>query len=263
MTIEAFNLADKFQLPVFISSDLYLSERNESLESLKIENINIDRGKLLSEIPSGGYRRFADTPNGVSPRILPGTANAEYVAATDEHDEDGITISDLFTNPAIRAKMMRKRMRKLEFVLQEIAPPELEGPKDAKITLVGWGSTYSVLLEAQQELARQSIPVNIFAPRYLFPFHANAAKQLLDSCALTLAVEANYTGQLARLIKMETGFSIHHHLHKYDGEPFEPSQVIEHVKKLLKEKPEFKTIESVTSSEGISADFSPLRSGHA
>ncbi len=229
MTIDAFNLAEKYQVPVLITSDLYLAERNETLDGLDITNIPLDRGPLLAEVNGGPYRRFKDTPSGVSPRILPGTPGAMYVSATDEHDEDGIVISDVFTNPAMRVKMMEKRMRKMDGILKELPEPTIEGPQDAALTLVGWGSTHAVLIEAMQALAKEGITVNVFAPRHLWPFKGEAVRKLLEKAKLTLAVEANYTGQLAKLIRMETGFAIPHHLHKYDGEPFEPEQVINHI----------------------------------
>ena len=257
MVIEAFNLAEKYQCPVLISSDLYLSERNESLDGLNITDIPIERGELVTE-SNGTYRRFLDTKSGVSPRALPGTPGTVYVAATDEHDQDGVVISDVFTNPPMRAKMMDKRMRKLEGILKELPDPEVEGPAEADLTLVGWGSTYSVLREAMEVLGKEGVKVNLLAPRYLWPFKGEALRKLLERAKVTLAVEANYIGQLAKFIRMETGLAIQHHLHKYDGEPFEPAQVIGHVKTLLKERPKASTTVSVVSDEGLPPDFSPI-----
>jgi len=258
MTIEAFNLAERYQVPVLVTSDLYLSERNETLDGLDITHVKIDRGQAVSEVNGAPYRRFKLTPNGVSPRVVPGTPGATYVAATDEHDEDGVVISDVFTNPAVRVKMMDKRMRKMDFIAKELPDPELEGPADAPLTLVGWGSTHAVLTEAREALQKEGIAVNVFAPRYLCPFKAEAAKKLLERAKMTLAVEANYTGQIAKLIRMETGVTIQHHLHKYDGEPFEPGQVISHIKQLLAKKPTQSTTASVQSDEGLPPDFSPI-----
>ncbi|MBI3324014.1 MAG: 2-oxoacid:acceptor oxidoreductase subunit alpha [Candidatus Omnitrophica bacterium] len=258
MAIEALNLADKYQCPVLISSDLYLAERNETLERLDITDVPIDRGELVTQWNGKPYRRFLDTPNGVSPRALPGMPATVYIAATDEHDQDGVVISDVFTNPAIRVKIMEKRMRKMDAILKELPEPQLEGPTDAPLTLVGWGSTYAILLETMQALAKEGVKVNVFCPRYLWPFKGEAARKLLERCQMTLAIEANYTGQFSKLIRMETGIEIRHHLHKYDGEPFELGQVIAHVKKLLATKPKGPTVASVLSDEGLPADFSPI-----
>ena len=258
MTIEAFNLAERYQCPVLISSDLYLSERNESMDGLDITNIPIERGEIVTDANGGIYRRFLDTKTGVSPRALPGTPGTVYVAATDEHDQDGVLISDMFTNPPMRAKMMDKRMRKLEGILKELPDPELEGPAEADLTLVGWGSTYAVLRETMEVLAKEGVAVNLVAPRYLWPFKGEVMRTLLERAKVTLAVEGNYIGQLAKFIRMETGIAIQHHLHKYDGEPFEPGQVIAHVKKLLKERPKQSTTASVVSDEGLPPDYSPI-----
>src|SRR5881396_1675101 len=113
--VEAFNLAEKYQLPVLIISDLLLSEHPETIEADALRHdVAIERGELVTEWPktNGPYRRYANTPSGVSPRALPGTEGTEYVAATDEHDEEGILISDVFTSPPVRRKIMERRMKK-------------------------------------------------------------------------------------------------------------------------------------------------------
>ena len=256
--IEAFNLAEKYQCPVLLISDLYLAERLETFEGVNLTKVPIDRGALLAQPPGTPYRRFLDTPTGISPRVLPGTPGAIFTAATDEHDEDGVVISDVFTNPALRVKMMSKRMRKMEHLLKALAPPQLDGPKDADLTLIGWGSTYQVLLEAMEALQREGFKVNVLAPRVLWPFQAEAVRQLLERCPVTMSVEANATGQLVKLIRMETGVSIQHHLRKFDGEPFEPRQVIEQARTILKTKPKSPVFATVVSDEGVPPDFSPI-----
>ena len=258
MTIHGFNLAEKYQLPVMIATDLYLAERLETFDGVNITNVPIDRGELLTQVPASGYRRFADTKTGVSPRALPGTPGAVYTAATDEHDEDGIVISDVFTNPAIRQKMMEKRMRKMPHLLRELPAPSVDGPKDADLTLVGWGSTYQVMLEAMDVLNQEGAKVNVFCLRYLWPFQTEHVRQVLQKCKITMSVEANYTGQLVKLIQMETGIAIQHHLRKYDGEPFEPKQVVEQTRTILKTRPKDPVTASAISDEGLPPDFSPI-----
>jgi 2-oxoglutarate ferredoxin oxidoreductase subunit alpha len=255
--IQAFNLAEKYQCPVLIMSDLYLAERLETFDGVDIANVPIDRGALLTSV-ANGYRRFADTPTGVSPRVLPGTPGAPYVAATDEHDEDGIVISDVFTNPPVRAKMMKKRMRKVDHLSKELPAPAIDGPQDAELTLVGWGSTYQVMLEAMEVLNKEGLQVNVLCLKTIWPFQGEPVAKLLSQCKLTMAVEACYTGQLARLIRMETGIAIQHHLRKFDGEPFEPKQVIDQARTILKTKPKEPVIASVVSDEGLPPDFSPI-----
>ncbi len=257
MTIQSFNLAEKYQCPILITSDLYLAERLETFDGVDINKIPIERGQLVTQA-NGAYRRFQDTPTGVSPRALPGTPGTIYTSATDEHDEDGVVISDVFTNPPVRAKMMDKRMRKLEHLLKELPPPQIDGPRNADLTLVGWGSTYSVLLEAMEQLNKEGLSINVLCLRHIAPFQTEAVRKLLAGCKMTMSVEACYTGQLVRLIRMETGVSIQHHLRKFDGEPFEPKQVIDQARTILKTKPKEPVIASVVSDEGLPPDFSPI-----
>jgi 2-oxoglutarate ferredoxin oxidoreductase subunit alpha len=258
MAIEAFNIAEKYQCPVMIATDLYLAERLETFDGVDITNIPIERGELVKQANGGAYRRFADTPTGVSPRALPGTPGTVYTSATDEHDEDGIVISDVFTNPAMRVKMMEKRMRKIGYLLKELPLPTIDGPKDAQLMLVGWGSTYQLMLEAMDVLNQDGPNVNVLCLKYLWPFQTEAVRALLEKAKITVSVEGNYTGQLVKLIRMETGFTVQHHLRKYDGEPFELGPVVEEIRKILKTKPKESVIATFVSDEGLPPDFSPI-----
>jgi 2-oxoglutarate ferredoxin oxidoreductase subunit alpha len=233
--VEAFNLAEKYQCPVLIASDLLLSEHRESADPDDFNvDVPIDRGTLVTNgVSQGEYKRFAITPSGVSPRALPGTEGTAYVAASDEHDETGVLISDEYTNPAMRALMMDKRMRKMEGLLKDCPPPQLFGPADADVTLVGWGSTKGVIREAMVALADEGITANNLQIRYLVPFHEAEVRNILQASRRTLVVENNYTGQLARHIRAETGCTVDGKILKYDGEPFEPHHIVARVKEVL------------------------------
>ena len=232
---EAFNLAEKYQLPVMIMSDLYLSEHMETVSNIDFK-VAIDRGLIANNDGGNGqrFKRYAFTETGVSPRSLPGMEGLIHVAASDEHDETGILISDVFTDEEMRVKIMNKRMRKMEFVLKELPPPTLYGPANAEITLVGWGSTYSVLRETVETLAEDDITANHLHIRYLWPLNGDAVTRILARSNRILDVEGNYSGQLARLIRMETSIKIENKLLKYDGEPFYPNQVVKKAKELVR-----------------------------
>lgn len=233
---EAFNWAERYQIPVLIASDLYLSEHRETVDPEDIRfDVPIDRGEAaLREWPADQeYKRFADTPTGVSPRVLPGTPGVCYTAATDEHDERGILISDVGTDPVKRKKSMDKRMRKLRFLRQEIPAPQVIGPERADVTLVGWGSTKGILIEAADLLTRAGISTNVLALKYLYPFPSDGVMDVLRRSPRVIVVEQNYTGQLMRHIRAETGFLAHGAVRKYDGEPMEPLYVVEGVKAIL------------------------------
>src|SRR3989454_4295418 len=134
---ELFNLVDNCQCPGIVISDLLISEGRFSVDP---DDINlrpkIDRGELIA-VPSttNGYLRYKDTESGISPRALPGLEGYVHVVATDEHDEDGVLISDEYTNPHKRRKMVEKRARKFKDIASKIAPPALEGPEEAELTL--------------------------------------------------------------------------------------------------------------------------------
>ncbi|MBI2503832.1 MAG: 2-oxoacid:acceptor oxidoreductase subunit alpha [Candidatus Latescibacteria bacterium] len=242
MTVEAFNIAEKFQLPVIMISDLLLGQHVETVEADALKpDVPIERGELIRDasaaLMSGGFKRYTFTPSGVSPRVLPGTEGTAYVAATDDHDETGVLISDEHTNPALRRKSQEKRMHKLKGVLAQLPPPRLEGPADADVTLIGWGSTWGVIHEAASQLNEIGIRANHLHIRYLFPFHNREVREILQACRRTAVVECNYTGQFARHLRAETGFSVDDLILKYNGEPFEPGDIVERVKAILEGRP--------------------------
>ncbi len=238
--VEAFNLAEKYQLPVILISDLLLSEHPETIEPETLTAaVTIDRGELVTEpsAENGKYKRYAFTPSGISPRALPGTANALHVAASDEHDEEGILISDVFTNPAVRRKIAEKRFRKLELALRDLPAPQLWGPADAEVTLIGWGSTQGVIREAVGQLAAAGVRANQLQVKYLHPFHSREVSEILGRSKRTICIELNATGQFARHLRAETGYSVHDRILKYDGEPFEPHHITEEVLAILEGRP--------------------------
>ena len=236
LIVEAFNLAEKFQVPVIVLSDLYLSEHMESLDGIDLD-FSIERGEFAkpdvgSTDSKNGFKRYAFTESGVSPRSFPGRAGTVFQASSDEHDDAANIISDVFTDEEMRTRMFQKRMRKMERILPELAPPRLEGKNAADLTLIGWGSTYGMIREAVSALGEEGMTLNHLHIKYMLPFHAKQVKEILESCRNTLTIESNYTGQLSRLIRMETGFDIKHQLLKYDGEPFYPGQIITKVREV-------------------------------
>ena len=161
-----------------------------------------------------------------------------HVVATDEHDEDGVLISDEFTNPHKRQAQHEKRMRKMEGILGQLEPPKLYGPVEAQVTLVGWGSTEGVIREAMEKLAEEGIIANNLQITWLVPLHVEAITALLAKRQRVIIVENNYSGQFSRYLRSETSLVAHGHIRKYDGEPFMPHHVVDGVKKILAGKTE-------------------------
>ena len=244
---ELFNLCDQYQCPGLVLSDLLISEGTSSIDPSDLDfNVKIDRGQLI--LPNGNgenaslgsgyndnaYWRYRNTESGISPRAVPGVPGHIFVAATDEHDEDGTLISDEFTNPHKRRKMVEKRARKMEAVVRDIEPPKLIGPENAQVTLVGWGSTEGVIREAVEKLAgEEGIVANQLAIKWIVPFHTEEVTRILSRSKKVIIVENNYSGQFARYLRSETGFAAHGHIRKYDGEPFMPHHIVEAVKEQL------------------------------
>ena len=233
---EIFNLTDRFQCPGIVLCDLLLSEGRLSVDPKLLDfNPHIDRGEMIT---SNGevhdeYLRYKITESGVSPRAIPGIPGFTHVVSSDEHEENGVLISDEYTNHAKRRVMMDKRMRKVAGIEAAVAPPVLDGPADADVTLIGWGSTDGTIKEARAMLAEQGITTNQLQIRWIVPLHGDAILKILHGAKRTIMVENNYSGQFARYLRSETSFVADGHIRKYDGEPFMPHHIVEAVRDQL------------------------------
>ena len=239
LAAEAFNLAEVYQTPVILMSDLYLSEGYRTVDGFDFQ-VPIIRGLLAQDggEAEGRYLRYKITESGVSPRALPGQKGFEFIAGSDEHDEKGELISDVLAGipeyVEVRKRMMEKRMRKLDGLRRDTKGPELWGPQDADLTLISWGSTQGPLREAVLNLQEtEGLSVNSLEFSYLFPFHAEETRAVLARAKRTLAVEGNFTGQFSRLLTAETGIRPDRFLGKYDGEPFAPSEIEAKIREVL------------------------------
>ncbi len=237
---EMFNLVDKFQCPGIVLGDLLLSEGHTSVEPEELDfDVEIDRGELITSANGNGengandYKRYLFTESGISPRAIPGVRHHTHTVASDEHMEDGVLISDEFTNPVKRRQMMEKRQRKVAGIEAAVKPPELIGAPDADVTLIGWGSTNGVIQEAIELLNEGGISANQLQIRWMVPLHGERIVEILRGCRHTIIIENNYSGQFARYLRSETSFVPNGHIRKYDGEPFMPHHIVEAVKDQL------------------------------
>jgi 2-oxoglutarate ferredoxin oxidoreductase subunit alpha len=234
---EIFNITDRFQCPGIVLCDLLLAEGRLSVDPRELDfSPAIDRGELITSNVSGeheAYKRYKITESGVSPRAIPGVPGYTHVVSSDEHDEDGVLISDAYTNSVKRRAMMEKRMRKMDGIAASVPPPQLRGPANADVTLIGWGSTYGVIDEACELLQEAGVSANHLPIRWLVPLHGDAILDLLHGARHTIIVENNYSGQFARYLRSETSFVPNGHIRKYDGEPFLPHHIVEAVQDQL------------------------------
>jgi len=236
-TMRAFNWAGKYQIPVILLTDKYVAESEVSAEPFDVDRVKIERGLLVNEQYEGNgkeYARYEVTETGVSPRATPSTKRTIVHANSDEHDEYGITSDD----PDVTTMMMDKRMRKLqtitkEFEEREIETTKLHGSEEAQATIASWGSTKGPIREAIRILDPEGIAVNFLQILYLHPFPKTRVEKALEKTKKVIVVEQNKTSQLSGLIREHSLRKPDHKILKYDGRPFNPENLAEHVKEAL------------------------------
>ncbi|MEX2355444.1 MAG: 2-oxoacid:acceptor oxidoreductase subunit alpha [Thermaerobacterales bacterium] len=236
--IEAFNLADRFQCPVIIASDLFLGLSRQSIDGLDYDEIKIDRGAMVTqeELDSqerGTYKRYRVTESGITPRTIPGMPKGEFVALSNEHGEEKYEETE---DPGERAVQMQKRMRKLDqFDAWDLAIRH-EGAEDADLLLVGVGSNYGPIQEALEELqADAGAKVGHLHIRLLHPFPVEQVARYIARAARVLVIENNFTGQVRGLLKQHVGYHDRYEsCLKYDGDPFLIEEIVTKARETLK-----------------------------
>jgi 2-oxoglutarate/2-oxoacid ferredoxin oxidoreductase subunit alpha len=228
LAVTAFNLAEKYQVPVFVLTEQALCQSKATLAPLDVDRVQIDRGKLIDsgEVVFGEYKRFAFTEDGVSPRVIPGVPGGMHLAPGSEHNDAGV----ITENARNRARMMEKRMGKLVSMRDDLPKPVLHGIADADIAIVGYGANRGPIAEAVQRLAAGGVLTRFLQLRTLWPFPEDDIKAFVRGAQHVLVVENNYTGQLMQLIRAVVGpLDALHGVRKYDGRPFRPIEVIDAV----------------------------------
>ncbi len=238
-TFDAFNYADRYQVPVIVLADKFLASSYKNVDFFKGDSMKVDRGDVLQESDLGkmgdSYRRYSFTDLGISPRSRPGEKGGIFWTTGDEHDEQG----HITEASDIRVKMMRKRFRKIELA-SEVIPDQkkatLHGPNEAPITLVGWGSTKGAILDARRDLLADGVETNFLQVRYVNPFPTAFVEKVLSNSSQKIMVENNYSAQMAGLIREKTGVAMDHKIVKFDGRPFSQNEVYEGVRDILKNR---------------------------
>jgi 2-oxoglutarate/2-oxoacid ferredoxin oxidoreductase subunit alpha len=236
-TIEAFNLAEEYQCPVIIVTDLALSLGKQTVEPLDYDKIEIRRGKLVTDeekLPelenSELFPRYEFSEDGVSRRVLPGKKYGLHHVTGVEHNETGRP----FEGAVNRKKMMDKRLSKLTNLSIPNPIHADTRHEDADILIVGFNSTYGTIQEAMGRLEADGLKVNHAHVRQLMPFPSEQLKEQMEKAKKVVVVENNATGQLTSLIKMNVGMAEKLvHVGKYDGNPFLPMEIYKECKELL------------------------------
>lgn len=226
----AMEMAEAYQVPCILLTDQYLADTVVDADpgDFPVFRVNrrIVRGSDVPRDAKGKYLRYAFTGDGVSPMAVPGEPGISVVGDSDEHTEDGHLTED----HAVRIAMVEKRMRKGEALEMETLPPLLAGPPDGEVLLIGFGSTKGSIAEAREILSAEGIATAAVHLRQVAPFPARAVSEILDRYRTALTVENNRSGQLARLIRSETGREVSGTISRFDGLPFTPGDVVERVK---------------------------------
>ena len=220
---QAFNYAERYQMPVIHLMDKALASTTQTLEPFDLSRVHIERGVIAPPVTSpngaGPYPRFEPSDTGISPRVLVGTPGRIHWFTGAEHTEIGRVTED----PVVRERMMEKRMRKLETAAREIPLEEklrVYGDPDAAFTIVSWGSTKGAILEALQLLRRDGIAARFVQVRLLWPFPAEEIRPYLETARPLVVAELSYTAHIDQLLRETTGFGADYYVLKYSGRPF-------------------------------------------
>lgn len=226
LTVEAFNLADRYQTPVIFLTDHFLASSYATVNKFNLSKVVIDRGKLYQG-ESPNYKRHEITESGISPRAFPGMSKALAVTDSDEHDEAG----HLTENAEIRNEMVRKRLRKMNGFEEKVLAPSLYGEETPEILLIGWGSSYGPIREVVDTLQVAGINIGMMNLDHLYPFPTESVLKAMKQAKKSIVIEGNATGQLARLIRTETGIEADVKVLRYDGRPFTAACILEELNK--------------------------------
>lgn len=224
-TFRAFNIADKYQIPVIILSDQFLGDSSKTIDRIDISNLKIERHLLDPEQQDGDYKRYKYTDDGISPRAYPGQFDdREQVVLidSDEHDEFGHIVEDAET----RNKMVEKRERKMDkLTAEDLLDAEYIGDEDPDYVFVGWGSSYGPIKEAREMLSDQ-YKIGQLAFNDVWPLPEEKLREFNEKGTQLVFVESNGSSQFAKLVRAETGIKADYNILKYDGRPFSGKEIM-------------------------------------
>ncbi|MDG5819777.1 2-oxoacid:acceptor oxidoreductase subunit alpha [Natronococcus sp. A-GB7] len=238
-TIEAFNLAEKYNTPVFLVSDLAMSVTEQTFppEAFDMDAVEIDRGKLVDDEEvqewldsQGRFRAHAATEDGVSPRSIPGTTDGAHMSTGLEHDELGRRTEE----QEIRVQQVDKRNRKVETAKNEEEWEYREfGNPDAENLVISWGSNEGALVEALEYLEDEGVDVRVISVPYIFP--RPDLTDEIEAAEETIVVECNATGQFADVIEHDVLTRVKR-INKYTGVRFKADELAEEITTKLTEE---------------------------
>ncbi len=225
-TVRAFDIAERYQIPVILLSDQYLGDATATVKPFDLSRVKV--ASPLRELPEGKeYLRYRLTENGISPRLVPGKARGFVSADSDEHDQGGRIIE----GSDMRNKMMEKRMGKLALLKEELQEPDFIGPEEFATLLIGWGSLKGPLSEAVELMNKGSgekYAALVFGD--VWPLPEKLLREKAEKARRIVNVEQNYTGQLAQLVREATGIACESSVLKYDGRQLSAGEIVARLK---------------------------------
>jgi 2-oxoglutarate ferredoxin oxidoreductase subunit alpha len=227
LTRKALELAEKYQGPMFILTDHFLADSYRDMEPMDVSKLSSVRPGCNPSSVKAPYLRYRITKSGISPRLLPGLSKHLVVADSHEHTEDG----HMTENLSIRPKMVDKRLRKGDGIRSEVIPPDFQGDKKADLLFISWGSTKGAVEEAALQLRSGKKRVATLHFSQVWPMIPDQFVKHLEQSKRVICVESNATGQLAQLIRRETGFMIKNRISRYDGLALTPEYILNHLQR--------------------------------
>ncbi len=235
MTMQAFDLADVYQIPVIVMSDKFISESHVSYNKDKmmqyIASHKINRGKTVRETSDTSYLRYKSTDDGISPRLIPGQKGHFYQSNSYEHTEDSHTSE----SHEVRMQQADKRQRKWDTYLKN----DFKGPQffgnvaESDVCLVSWGGNKGPILDAQKVLDNEGIKTSYMHFTHIYPLNEAIITPLFQANKRYILIENNSHAQFGKLLRMEAGITIKEKLLKYDGRPIFSEEIVDYVKKAV------------------------------
>lgn len=231
---QAFNYAERYQMPVIHLLDKGLASTTQTLPPFDVEAVKIARDERAVPVEwngSGSFPRFNITESGVSPRSVLGQPGGQHWLTGGEHTVLGRVTED----PVVREQMMEKRARKLELAAREIPVEEklsVYGDEDAALTVMSWGQTKGAILEALEGLQEEGIAARLIHVRILWPFPTDELQHYLETANPLVVAELNFSGQFATLLREMTGRQYDHLVVKYNGRPFPGHVMLDTLKQI-------------------------------
>ncbi|MBP2071641.1 2-oxoacid:acceptor oxidoreductase subunit alpha [Thermoanaerobacterium butyriciformans] len=231
-TVRAFNIADKYQIPVILVSDQYLADVGTTVKPFDFNKVKIERHISGSEaLEDGVYKRYRFTESGVSPRIIPGKIEGVTVLIdSDEHDEFG----HITESQEIRIKMVNKRMKKLKLLEEEIQEPLFIGTENPDILITCWGSMYGPVKEAVDMLLKDGMSVGALSFGDIWPFPTKLIKKYGRFAKVIIDVEQNATAQLDSLMRENALVKADEYILKYDSRMMSSKYIYDRVREISK-----------------------------